>query len=91
MLRKLVPGELIELISCSCRRSKCLGNRYVYRSPGLLCTNLCNCGSCENQSEDTCDGVFDENEDEVEITDGGLEYESDYSDNDLTINNDCLV
>ena len=38
------------------------------------------CDSCENQREDTCDYVFDENEDEVETTEDGLEYES--SDND---------
>ena len=82
MLRKPVPDELIELISCSCCTSKCLGNQGVYRSPGILCTDLCNCGSCENQSEDTCDDVFDENEDEVEITEKGLEYESEYSYND---------
>ena len=43
---------------------------------------LCNCGSCENQSEDTCDAVFDKNEDEVETKEDGLEYESEYSDND---------
>ena len=38
-------------------------------------------GSCENESEDTCHGVFDKNEDEVEITENGLEYENEYSDN----------
>ena len=42
--------------------------------------DLCYCDSCENQREDTCDYVFDENEDEVETTEDGLEYES--SDND---------
>ena len=57
--------------------SDCLGSQSVY-----LCADLCNCRSCENQSEDTCDGVFDKNEDEVEITEDGLEYESEYSDND---------
>ena len=91
MVRKPVPDELIKLISCSCCRSKCLGNQCVCRSPKLLCTDLCNCGSCENQSEDTCDDVFDENEDEVEITEDGLEYESEYSYNYLRISNDCLA
>ena len=84
MLRKPVPDELIELISCSCCTCKCLGNQCVCRSPELLCTDLCNCGSCENQSENTCDDVFDENKDEFEITDG-LEYEKEYSCNDLII------
>ena len=41
--------------------------------------------------EDTCDDVFDENEDEVEITEDGLEYESEYSYNYLIISNDCLA
>ena len=48
-----------------------------------------NCNSCENQSEDASDDVFDENEDVVEITEHKLEYES--SDNDWTSDNDCLV
>ena len=82
MLRKPVPDELIQLISCSCRKSKCLGNQCVCRSHELPCTELCNCDSCENQSEDTSDDVFDENENEVEITKDELEYESEYSDND---------
>ena len=82
MLRKPVPDELIQLISCSCRKSKCLGNQCVCRSHGLPCTELCNRDSCESQSEDTSDDAFDENEDEVEITKDELEYESEYSDND---------
>ena len=91
MLRKLVTDELIELIFCSCRTSECLGNQCVSRSHRLLCAGLCKCGSCENESEDTCHGVFDKNEDEVEITENGLEYENEYSDNNWTINKDCLV
>ena len=80
MLWKPVPNELFELISCSNRKSKCLGNQCVCRSHGLPYTDLCNWDSCENQSEDTSDDVFDENENEVEITEDELEYES--SDND---------
>ena len=90
MLRKLVPDELIELISCSCRKSKCLGNQCVCRSHGLPCTDLYNCDYCENKIEYMW-YVFDENEDEVEITEDELKYESEYSDNDWTIDNDWLV
>ena len=52
MLWKPAPDELIELISCSCCKSKYLGNQCVCRSHGLPCTNFCNSDSCENQSED---------------------------------------
>ena len=82
MLRKPVPNELIQLISCSCRKSKCLGKQCICRSHGLPCTDLCNCDSSENQSEDTSDDVFDRTEDDFEITEYELEYESEYSDND---------
>ena len=85
MLRESVPNELFELISCSNRKLKCLGNQCVYSSYELPCMDFSYCDSCENQCEDTCDYVFDENEDEVETTEDGLEYES--SDNDWTINN----
>ena len=74
--------KTIDLLSCHTLHISCHILYAIYRSPGLICTDLCNFGSYENQSEDTCDGVFDENEDEVEITDDGLEYESDYYDND---------
>ena len=45
------------------------------------CTDFCNCDSCEDQSEDASVDLFDKNEDEVEITEDELEYESEYSDN----------
>ena len=76
MLWKLFPEELFELISWSNHKSKCLGSQCIWRSHRLPCTDLCNCDSCEN-------------EDEVEIMEDELEYES--SDNDWTIDNDCLV
>ena len=73
MLWKPVPDKLFELISCSCRNSNCLGNQCVFRSHGLPYTDLCNCNSYENQSEDTSDDIFDENKYEVEITEDELE------------------
>ena len=77
MLRKLVPDELFESISSSNRKSKCLGNQCVCSgSHGLPCKDLCNCDFCENQSEVSSDDVFDENEDEVEITKDEFEYKS---------------
>ena len=65
-----------------------MANQSVRRSQGLPCTDLCNCDSCENQSEGTSDDEFDEKEDEVEITKYELEYGSS---DDWTIDNDCLV
>ena len=48
-------------------------------------------GHTEFQSEYARANIFDKNEDEVEVTEDELEYESKYSDNDWKIDNDCLV
>ena len=53
MLRKPVPEEIIELISCSCRKSKCDTNHCVCRSHSLKCTDLCSCNECENRSSES--------------------------------------
>ena len=54
-----------------------MGNQCVCSgSHGLPHKDLCNCDFCENQSEVCSDDVFDENEDEVEITEDELEYKS---------------
>ena len=86
MLRKPVPDDLIELVSCNCRKSKCSNNQCVCKSHGLPCTDLCNCDICENQSEDNNE---DEYEDELE--DENLESinsEFEFSDNDYDNCND---
>ena len=72
ILRKLFPEELFELISSSNRKPKCV----CRGSHGLPCKDLCNCDFCVNQSKVSSDDVFDENEDEVEITEDELEYKS---------------
>ena len=48
-------------------------------------TDLCNCDSCENQSEDISDDIFDKDENEIEITENVLEYESEYLDIEKSI------
>ena len=72
------PMNYLDILQQS--QGTCLANQSVRRSHGLPCTDLCNCDSCENQSEGTSDDEFDEKEDEVEITKYELEYGS--SDND---------
>ena len=62
MLWKPVPNKLIELISCSCRKSKCLSNQFACRLHGRPYTDLFNCNSCGNQSEDISDDIFDRNQ-----------------------------
>ena len=48
-------------------------------------TDLCNCDCSENQSEDISDDIFDKDENEVEITENVLEYESEYLDIEKSI------
>ena len=50
MLNKPAPDEIIELISCSCRKNACKSNRCVCKSHSLHCTDLCSCDNsfCEN-------------------------------------------
>ena len=67
MLRKPAPDEILELINCNCRKSKCSTQACLCKTHGLKCTDLCGCGICENadnenddceQSDDDSDGSF---------------------------------
>ena len=44
------PAELLELVSCACRRG-CTSGRCSCSKAGLPCTEACRCSSCENRTE----------------------------------------
>ena len=49
MLRKPAPDDILQLLSCNCRKSKCKTQACVCVSHGLQCTDLCGCADvCEN-------------------------------------------
>ena len=78
MLRKPAPDEILQLISCNCRTSKCKTQACVCKAHGLGCTDLCGCLACENESDDGSSSS--ESSSESSPRDSS---ESDLSDNDL--------
>jgi len=51
MLLLLAPEQVLQLISCGCKKSGCITRGCVCRMHGLPCTDLCNCVSCENKKD----------------------------------------
>ena len=43
------PKYSIEMNSCSCKKTNCLGGNCSYAKHGLRCTDLCKCSGCENE------------------------------------------
>jgi len=55
MLRKPAFDEILELVNCNCKKSKCATHVCLCKMHGLNCTDLCSCGNCENSEKDTGD------------------------------------
>ena len=55
MNQKPAPDSLLEFLSCSCKKSGCQNNRCICIANVLKCTDLCNCTTCTNQSQDEDD------------------------------------
>ena len=70
-INKPAPEEILEFVSCSCKKSKCTTNNCQCRAIELQCTDLCGCCQCNN--------FDDSNESEEE----DIYYDNDeYSDSD---------
>lgn len=75
MLRDPAPAEVLQLLSCNCKKNKCIDGTCLCYSHGLKCSDLCNCTGCSNtNNEDSTDSddesVFDSDddlEDEIEV------------------------
>ena len=93
MLRKPAPVQILELISCNCRRSKCKTQGCLCRAHALQCTDLCGCGNCENgglvssdadkSANDAVSTDDDDDDDSTEEDDNFVEEESDDSFEDV--------
>ena len=64
MLRKPIPDDLLEFISCRYQTSSCSNKKCICVAHGLNCTDLCTCSNCDNQeynseSEDDSDNEFE--------------------------------
>ena len=65
------PKYSIEMNSCSCKKTQCVGGRCSCASNSLRCTDLCKCVGCENEDlrfdtiddeeENLCDHYSDDN------------------------------
>ena len=66
MLRKPAPDVVLDLVSCSCKKKRCVSANCACKSHGLPCTDLCGCIDCENK---------DNVESDAESSD---EYDSDF-------------
>ena len=70
MLRDPAPADVLQLLTCGCKKSKCSNGSCMCRSHGLKCSSLCTCNSCENSNSlsDT-DTSGDESDDDLESDD----------------------
>ncbi|XP_047132181.1 uncharacterized protein LOC124811086 [Hydra vulgaris] len=51
MLIPPAPEDVLQLISCACKKSKCETRVCICRLHGLSCTELCGCSYCENKND----------------------------------------
>lgn len=49
------PDAVFYLVKCGCGKGKCGNNKCSCRRAGLMCTDLCSCGS--NETGEACDNV----------------------------------
>lgn len=70
MLLPIAPPDVVNMISCSCKKSKCSTHSCVCFTHGLKCTDLCGCieETCENNAHQQ-DNEEDETDDEVDNED----------------------
>ena len=70
ILRDPAPPEVLQLISCGCKKSKCSSRTCMCVSHGLVCTDLCSCNDCENCShQDDDDSSSSEESDQSDLDD----------------------
>ena len=75
MLRDPAPTEVLALLSCACKKSKCSSNACICRSHGLKCSELCRCcDECQNTKRGTQDESSEEDSSDEDISDGSVSY-----------------
>jgi hypothetical protein len=81
MLKKPAPDEILNLISCSCKKSKCKTKVCICLQHRVDCTDLCDCLKCENSSSNSS-SEYDSDDDSLsEFED--FNGESSASDSDI--------
>ena len=87
MLLPPAPEQVLQLISCGCKKSGCKTRACVCKSHGLPCTDLCHCISCENRKEhiDSPDDDDDDDDDNDDIDDDESSEDDDDDDDDESL------
>ena len=64
MLRDPAPAEVLQLLSCNCKKSKCSNRMCICFSHGLNCSDLCDCSEeCVNVKDNEIDSSSDSSSD----------------------------
>lgn len=77
------PKFSIEMNSCNCKKTQCVGNRCSCSRNGLRCTELCKCVGCENE-----DLRFDTIDEEETTGENGNVHEDNCIDDENDSEND---
>ena len=60
------PQSIMELLRCSCKKTKCALRKCSCFANNLNCTDLCSCTNCENTKPDSDEINYDPEEDSVD-------------------------
>ena len=63
------PSTILELVHCSCKKTKCESKRCTCRSNELPCTDLCVCVDCQNKEIDSDLITYDQEGDSINLDD----------------------
>ena len=83
--KKAAPNEVLEFVTCNCKKSKCETNKCPCYSLDMKCTDLCNCKSCSNITTDEDIETIEE-DDGYENFDNDDEWDEMIDDEDLLDN-----
>ena len=72
-LNRPAPDEILEFISCNCKKSKCATKACQCKSVSLDCTDMCKCDGCLNGN-----AVDDNSTDETSSSDSSDSSESEF-------------
>jgi hypothetical protein len=81
------PKFSIEMNSCNCKKTQCVGGRCSCSRNGLRCTELCKCVGCENEDL-RFDTIGEEETTDQNIGENSNDHDNNYSDDENDSNND---
>ena len=52
MEKNPAPEEILQFVTCSCKKAKCTSGQFQFDVVKLKCIDLCSCARCENMVGD---------------------------------------